>query len=129
MPRPYSVDLRCRVLETVDAGQPVGLIAKNFKVSVKTIYLWRKQRIARGNIKPITGYQKGHNPKITDYKAFKKFMDENSGMTLVELANKFGNIAPRTICKTIKVIGYTRKKRLMGTRKEMNTSEMNFKST
>jgi hypothetical protein len=32
-------------------------ISEVFKVSVKTIYLWRKGREETGNIKPSSGYQ------------------------------------------------------------------------
>jgi len=127
MPQPYSEDLRIRVLEAVDSGERVGNIAKRFNVCDKTLYLWRKQREERGTIKPITAFQKGHNHKITDLTAFKQFADENNSLTVKEMADKWGDVSPRTISRKLAKIGYTRKKRLMATKREMRKNVKNFK--
>ena len=127
MPQPYSEDLRSRVLAAVDSGDRVGEVAKFFKVCDKTLYLWRKQREERGTIKAITAFQKGHSHKITDLAAFKQFADENNGLTVKEMADKWGNVSPRTISRMLAKIGYTRKKRLMVIKKGMKRNVRNFK--
>ena len=112
----YSLDLRQKVMKAVDRGDRVGMIAKNFGLDEKTIYLWRKQRKERGHIEPITKYQKGHHPKITDLKKFEEFVRENASCTTKELTLKWGNIGLSAIKKYLKKIGFTRKKRLLGTK-------------
>ena len=128
MPQPYSEDLRSRVLAAVDSGNRVGEVAKRFKVCDKTLYLWRQQRKERGSIKPITAFQKDHSHKITDFAAFKQFANENNGLTVKEMADKWGNVSPRTISRMLEKIGYTRKKRLMAIKKETKKNVKNFKN-
>jgi transposase len=55
--KPYSKDLRLRVLAAVDAGRPREEIAKTFSVSVPTIKRWLKRRRETGEVepKPIPG--------------------------------------------------------------------------
>jgi transposase len=73
MPSPYSEDLRKRVMEKVLEGKTkLKEIAKMFKVSEKTIYLWRTEYKNNNNLKPKEGYQKGHSHIFTDLEEFKK---------------------------------------------------------
>ncbi|MCM1001428.1 MAG: IS630 transposase-related protein, partial [Wolbachia endosymbiont of Melophagus ovinus] len=44
MPRPYSEDLRKRVLKVVDEKKTMEEISKMFKIDRKTIYWWKKRR-------------------------------------------------------------------------------------
>jgi transposase len=55
--KPYSKDLRLRVLATVDAGKPREEVSKTFSVSVPTIKRWLKRRRETGDVqpKPIPG--------------------------------------------------------------------------
>src|SRR5437660_3689482 len=55
--KPYSKDLRLRVLAAVDAGTPREQVAKTFSVSVPTIKRWLKRRRETGDVqpKPIPG--------------------------------------------------------------------------
>lgn len=108
----YSYDLRTRILEEVDRGEKLLTISKTFKVNIKTIYKWRKQRKETGSIKPQEKWQKGHSHKIQDLKAFRKFVEENPGRTLVEMAEAFGGVQRMTIQRALKKIGFTRKKDL-----------------
>ena len=48
MPKPYSADLRERVLLADEAGLPPAAIAQRFGVGLATVYLWRQQAHARG---------------------------------------------------------------------------------
>jgi transposase len=50
--KPYSKDLRLRVLAAVDAGTPRGEVAKTFSVSVPTIKRWIKRRRETGDVQP-----------------------------------------------------------------------------
>jgi transposase len=57
MPKPYSADLRERVLLAGEAGLPPAVIAQRFGVGFSTVYLWRQQARAEGRrcAKPHAG--------------------------------------------------------------------------
>ena len=48
MPKPYSADLRERVLLAGEAGLPPAVVARRFGVGLSTVYLWRHQARAEG---------------------------------------------------------------------------------
>lgn len=123
--KPYSLDLRNRVLEMCDAGEKRCVVAKTFSISEKTIYLWKKQREERGFIHGITKYQKGHSHKITDLCEFKRFVDDNPTLSTSEMARVL-NIGATTVRKYMYKIYYTRKKRPSGMWKEMRFYGKNF---
>ena len=50
--KPYSKDLRLRVLSAVDAGTSREEVAKTFSVSMPTIKRWLKRRRESGNVEP-----------------------------------------------------------------------------
>jgi len=53
MPRPYSADLRARVLHACEAAvQSRAEIAAQFEVGESTVYLWLKQQRAEGRTAP-----------------------------------------------------------------------------
>src|SRR4051794_41849751 len=57
MPKPYSADLRERVLLAGEAGLPPAIVARHFGVGLSTVYLWRQQARAEGRrcAKPHAG--------------------------------------------------------------------------
>jgi transposase len=50
--KPYSKDLRLRVLSAVDAGTPREEVAKTFSVSMPTIKRWLRRRRQSGDVEP-----------------------------------------------------------------------------
>src|SRR5688500_2741199 len=53
MPRPYSVDLRERVLLACEAGgDSCAAVARRFRVAISTLHLWRKQARDEGRRAP-----------------------------------------------------------------------------
>jgi transposase len=50
--RPYSKDLRLRVLSSVDSGKLSELVAKTFSVSMPTIKRWLRRRRETGDVQP-----------------------------------------------------------------------------
>ena len=50
--KPYSKDLRLRVLSAVDAGKPREQVARTFSVSMPTIKRWLKRRRETGDVQP-----------------------------------------------------------------------------
>jgi transposase len=115
----YSDDLRKLALKKVADSKKqkkddkVKAAAKAVGVCEKTIYTWIAIQKATGSVSPKTGYQKGHSHKIIDLETFKKFIDENAGLSFNDLALKYGNVSPATIGRAIKKLGYTYKKKVM----------------
>jgi len=50
--KPYSKDLRLRVLAAVDAGRPREEVAETFSVSMPTIKRWLRKRRQTGDVEP-----------------------------------------------------------------------------
>ena len=50
--KPYSKDLRLRVLTAVDDGTPREEVTRTFSVSVPTIKRWLKRRRETGDVEP-----------------------------------------------------------------------------
>jgi transposase len=50
--KPYSKDLRLRVLSAVDAGTPREQVAQTFSVSMPTIKRWLRRRRETGDVEP-----------------------------------------------------------------------------
>jgi transposase len=50
--KPYSKDLRIRLLAAVDGGTPREEVAKAFRVSLPTIKRWLKRRREAGDVEP-----------------------------------------------------------------------------
>jgi transposase len=129
----YSLDLRSRVLNEYDKGVlQKKEIAELFQIGQKTIYNWVKRRSVTGEIKPKSGYQKGHSHKITDQEKFKEFIAKNPDTNLKELGEKWGEISPTTIGRMLHKLNYTFKKNSFsiksGTKKNaLNTSKNSVK--
>jgi len=61
MPKPYSLDLRERVVNACDAGLSSKEVAKKYSVSVSWVNDLLKHRRETGNIAPVE-YKRGANP-------------------------------------------------------------------
>ena len=121
---PYSVDLRERVVGAIRLGMTRAKASAIYNVCQKTIYSWLLLEERTGSLEPKTGFQKGHSPGITDHKAFKQFVDDHGDHTQEEIAQYF-SVGSSTVSRTLKKVGYSRKKRVKLTRKEVKQSVRN----
>lgn len=119
MPKPYSLDLREKAIALIDAGQKVSHVAQLFSIAQNTLRNWLILRKETKTLSPKEGYQKGHSHKIIDLDSFKKFAEEHRGQTLEMMAQALGNASDTTVGRMMRKIGYTRKKRHLGIKKEM----------
>jgi len=109
--KPYSQDLRERVVSAVEEGLSPTAAAELFQVSRAIIYRWRRTKQERGHLRPLEGYQRGHSHKIKDWEAFEQFVRENKDKTQAELAEAWpGEISEHTIGRALRKLNYTRKK-------------------
>ena len=85
MAKPYSVDLRERVLKDCDSGMSSEDVARKYSVSISWVYLLRKQRRETGSIAPKQR-QRGVNLKLSPYEAeVRQLVADHPDATLVEL--------------------------------------------
>lgn len=85
MPRPYSRDLRERVLVACDAREGTRAeIARRFRVSESTLYLWLQQRREEGRVAPKPHH--GGLPSRFDAEVLETVVREKPERTLHEVA-------------------------------------------
>lgn len=88
MGKPYSVDLRMRVLSTVDGGESVDEAAERFDVTGRTIWSWLALRKATGSVEPRKGVV-GPKPKLEEYREqIEAAIALSPSLTLDELQQK-----------------------------------------
>lgn len=121
MAHAYGEDMRVKALAALGRGERPGMVARLFGISRNTLNLWRQRQAATGSCAARRGYQKGHGAKITDWEAFRRFVDEHGGQTLEEMAALQG-VGRMTIWRGLKKLGYTRKKRPTATASATNKS-------
>ncbi len=114
MPRPYSYDLRVRVVAAIEKGMEVKEASQTFGVHRDTITAWLARKDITGDVQAKTGYQQGHSHKITDAAQFQVFVDRHEEATVEELADAWGGVGRMTIWRQLRKLGYTHKKRPSG---------------
>lgn len=121
MPKPYSYDLRKKVLQAIELdGLRISEASVLFGISRDTIRLWRHRQRETGNFQALPNKPPGNGHKITDWEKFTLFVEANGDKTQVEMAQLWPEqISDRTISRALKKIGFTRKKKLMGIKSEM----------
>ncbi len=120
----FSLDLRERVIAAVDGNMHINEAVKTFKVSRRVIYEWLELREETGGLKQKTGYQKGHSHKITDWEKFKAFANSNKQFTSPKMIIKWEQltnvkVSESVMLRALKKIGFTSKKKLLVTSKQM----------
>ena len=122
MPKPYSNDLRRKVVEAIVLnGMKRCEASEQFNISRSTIYDWLKRYEKTGDISASHHNHSGHSHKITDWQKFEAFVREQADKTQEEMAELWPEkISDRTISRALKKINFTRKKRPMGTKNAMS---------
>jgi transposase len=87
--KPYSKDLRLRVLSAVDRGLPREEVAKTFSVSMPTIKRWLKRRRETGDVEPkaIPGRPSRKREMLEEW--LPKHLETNDDLTLEEHREAF----------------------------------------
>jgi transposase len=121
MPKPYSYDLRQKVIQAIKLdGLNKSEASQLFNISRNTIDLWLKRLSVTGDFQSLPNQPPGNGHKITDWEKFRKFAQVHGDKTQVEMASLWEEpISDRTISRALKKIGFTRKKRPMATRNGM----------
>lgn len=87
--KPYSKDLRIRVLAAVDGGTPREEVVKTFSVSVSSIKRWLKRRRQTGDVapKPIPGRTSIKGAALEEW--LPEHLEGNPDLTLEEHCEAF----------------------------------------
>lgn len=122
MGAPYAEALRVRVIGALDAGMSKWQAHKTFKVARTTIDSWLERREETGSLTAKTKYYRGRPPSIEDTPEVHAFIEEHREKTQQQMAEAWFErhgqwLSAKTFCKTLKRLGYTRKKRASATRK------------
>ena len=74
MPKPYSYDLRQKVIQAIELdGLKKSEASLVFSISRNTINLWLKRREETGDFQALPNQPPGNNHKIKDWDKFKEF--------------------------------------------------------
>jgi transposase len=99
-----------------------------FSISRNTIRLWLKLERETGDFQALPNQPPGNRHKITDWEKFTRFVEVKVDKTQVEMAKLWKEeISDRTISRAFKKIGFTRKKKLMVTKKGMKLNDLSLK--
>lgn len=113
MAKPYSIDLRIRVLEYIEETKDKAKASKLFQVSMSTIYRWIARKAETGNLNPSP--KKAYKKKIEDQKLI-AYVEQHPDHFLSEIAAHFGTTL-QAVFYALKRLKITRKKKLRSTRK------------
>jgi transposase len=87
--KPYSKDLRLRVLAAVDAATPRERVAKTFSVSMPTIKRWLKRRRETGDVEPKSIPGRPSRKGMILQSWLPKHLEANDDLTLEEHREAF----------------------------------------
>lgn len=119
--KPISEDLRARVLRMYRSGKTAGETAAHYGVCARSVYRWDKQEKHHGTL--ASGHSRsGRKGKIVVDKRFEEFAKATAYKTLQAMADYWNQMAEEQVsqmamCRAVKKLGYTRKKRRIATRK------------
>jgi transposase len=114
--RPYSEDLRWRVVAAVDSGMPRGEVVRRYAVSLPTIGRWLRQRRETGGLapRPVPGPAAVKRAALLE--ALPGRLAAHADATLEEQCAWWRGesgveVSTATMSRALAALGWTRKKR------------------
>jgi|SRR5688572_11452188 len=109
--RPYSLDLRERVMMDVDAGMKIQAISDKYRVTVKFISDLRRLRAETGSLEPRHG-KPGPQSKLAEYaEELSQLVAEQPDASLEELRERLPvAVGTTTVWRSLRTLNYTFKK-------------------
>jgi transposase len=87
MPKPYSYDLRQKVIQAILLdGLKINEASQTFSISRNTIRIWLKRQRETGDFQALPNQPLGNGHKITDWSKFAAFVEVNGDKTQQEMA-------------------------------------------
>lgn len=107
----------------MDSGVGLSAVASRFHIGKTTVYEWHQRRKETGDFVAKKPGSVGYGHKIIDWETFRSFAQQYGYQTQAEMAKLWEvAISRQTISRALQKIGFTRKKRLMGTKSVMKES-------
>jgi len=122
MGKPYSMDLRERVVSRVEAGESCRSVARNFDLGEATVIRWARRKRETGSFAP--GQMGGHRPYLISgaqeewLRARIKTGDFTLRELTIELAQRGLKVDERTVWAFVHRAGLSFKKNCAGHRAE-----------
>ena len=116
----YSLDMRQRALELIQEGKNKTEISRMLGVSRISILRWSK-RASRGEVRAT--YPKKRGGFRVDDEKLKAYVAQNPDADQAEIAEAIG-AKENTVCRALKRLKISRKKRPRSTKKGMKKSEV-----
>jgi transposase len=114
--KPYSIDLRERVLDALDAGMSRAEALRVFQVSLGSIKRWLRQRRSGGDLTPQR--PSGRTPTITpeQHAQLRLQLEAAPDASLADQARSWNadhgtSLSAWTMGRAIRRLGWSRKKR------------------
>jgi len=109
--KPYSLDLRVRVVADYDAGMSVQSISEKYRISTKCVRDLRQLREETGQLNPRQG-KTGPKPKLGECtEQLTALVQEQPDATLAELQERLPvRVGLTTIWRGLVALGFTLKK-------------------
>lgn len=120
MPKPYSLDLRERVLKYLEENDDKLKASQLFQVGIATVYRWVARKKRTGSVEPI---KRKYTYKKIDEQKLRAHVEQNPDDFLSEIADRF-NVTVPAIFYALKRLKITRKKRHHSTRSEVKKQEL-----
>lgn len=128
----YSLDLRQRIVQTLEQGVTKEETAKRFCVSLSSVKRYHRQWKAHENLAPHP--LPGRSPIIKDeqHQEFRELVASRTDWTLDSLGDAWQRIkgikpTVSVLCDTCKRLKITRKKRVASPKKEIPTNVPPFR--
>lgn len=118
MPKPYSYDLRQKVINAIELdGMNKSEAAQVFQLSRNTINLWLKRQAETGDYQAKSNRPHQTTDKITDWDKFTEFAQANGDKTQAQMAALWeGDLSARTISRAFHFPRLESKKKTYGYR-------------
>jgi transposase len=121
MGKAISEDLRLRVLKMYRGGSTAEEAAAHYGVCERSVYRWEALEKATGTL--ASGrVRSGRKSKIEVNEQFEQFAKATAHKTLQAMADYWNqqaeeHVSQMAMCRAVKKLGYTRKKRRIATKK------------
>lgn len=127
MGKAISEDLRSRALKMYRGGKTAAETAAHYVLCERSVYRWDKQEKETGSL--ASGrVRSGRKGKIVIDERFEEFARATAHQTLQQMADRWNALAEEHIsqmamCRAVKKLGWSRKKRRIVTKKHARKSK------
>lgn len=130
MGKSYSEDLRIRALGALDGGQKKSRVSRSFSIARSTLDDWIALRERTGGVK-VVPKRPSCVAALSDTPSVHEFIQRHQHSTQQQMATAWEQETGHKLCamtfsKSLRRLGYTRKKRVISTESVMRSSAVFF---